>query len=368
LRLHGKAKTDDANGRYHALAGLRGPKALFAGFCQEMVRSGVPVWRASLGLEGLHPEVSGWQHVWMDQSLSVHASDRATAPTSESYLNSPTRVVDETGRTFRRRLDAPCPDMPLLEDLRLAGATEYVMYPLPFLDQTRTAVISFATQQPQGFAPASLEGLELAVKLLSPYLEWHVLRRVAVDLLDTYVGRRTGQRIIEGRVDRGSVEMIEAAIWFADLRGFTLQLHFKSGQSSRRQLNAGSRSCLPIDHHTLAREGQGDGEFLQAIWLRQHTYAFGFGRALGGFGISARQKHGQIASALPDLPGQIHPVHSSRHHNVREHNVDAASIRKRAQGRRGAAYPRHLVAELNQHVGHKRSNLVVIVDEEHRAC
>ena len=30
--------------------------------------------------------------------------------------------------------------MPLLEELRLAGATDYVMYPLPFLDHTRTAV------------------------------------------------------------------------------------------------------------------------------------------------------------------------------------------------------------------------------------
>ncbi len=197
-------------------------KGLFAGFCQEIVRSGVPVWRASLGLEVLHPEVSGWQHVWTDESLSVRASDRATAPTSESYLNSPTRIVDETGQPVRRRLEAPCLDMQLLEELRLAGATDYIMYPLPFLDQTRTAVVSFATQQPQGFDLASLEGLEFATKLLSPYLERHVLRRIAVDLLDTYVGPRTGQRIIEGRVDRGEVEMIEAAILFADLRGFTL--------------------------------------------------------------------------------------------------------------------------------------------------
>lgn len=95
------------------------------------------------------------------------------------------------------------------------------MYPLPFLDQSRTAVISFSTRRPQGFETVSLDRLELFTKLLSPYMERHVLRRIAVDLLDTYVGPRTGQRIIEGRVDRGAVEMIEAAIWFADLRGFT---------------------------------------------------------------------------------------------------------------------------------------------------
>ncbi len=197
-------------------------QGLFAGFCQEVVRSGIPVWRASLGLEVLHPEVSGWQHVWTNESLSVRGSDRATAATSPSYLNSPTRIVDETARPFRRRLEAPLPDLPLLEELRLIGATDYVMYPLPFLDQTRTAVISFATQHPQGFDAISLDRLEFGAKLLSPYLERHVLRRIAIDLLDTYVGPRTGQRIIEGRVDRGAVEMIEAAIWFADLRGFTL--------------------------------------------------------------------------------------------------------------------------------------------------
>lgn len=196
-------------------------KDLFAGFCREIVQAGWPVWRASLGLEVLHPEVSGWQHVWVDESLSVRESDRATAASSPSYLNSPTRIVDETSKPFRRRLDAPCPDMPLLEELRLSGATDYIMYPLPFLDQTRTAAISFATQDAQGFDASVIDSLECAAKMLSPYLERHVLRRIAIDLLDTYVGPRTGQRIIEGRVDRGAVEFIEAAIWFTDLRGFT---------------------------------------------------------------------------------------------------------------------------------------------------
>ena len=95
------------------------------------------------------------------------------------------------------------------------------MYPLPFLDQTRTAAMSFATQDAQGFDEATIDCLARAAKMLSPYLERHVLRRIAVDLLDTYVGPRTGQRIIEGRVDRGAMELIEAAIWFTDLRGFT---------------------------------------------------------------------------------------------------------------------------------------------------
>jgi adenylate cyclase len=111
--------------------------------------------------------------------------------------------------------------MPVLEELRDLGCTDYLMVPLPFLDTSRTAVASFATQQAGGFTAADLDELERAARLLSPYAERHVLRRIAIDLLDTYVGPRTGQRIIEGRVERGQMELIEAALWFADLRGFT---------------------------------------------------------------------------------------------------------------------------------------------------
>ncbi|MDF2812321.1 MAG: hypothetical protein K0S56_3352 [Microvirga sp.] len=73
-------------------------KALFAAFCREIIHAIASVSRASLGVEVLQPEVSGWQHVWTDQTLSVRESERATAATSLSYLNSPTRFVDETGR------------------------------------------------------------------------------------------------------------------------------------------------------------------------------------------------------------------------------------------------------------------------------
>ena len=195
-------------------------QTLFNAFCRK-IACGVPVSRSSIGLEVLHPEVSGWQHVWTNESLTLEASDRATAPTSQSYLFSPTRVVDETEQPFRRLLDRPCTDMPLLEALRLDGATDYIMYPLPFLNRTRTAVISFATLRPGGFDQESLHFLEGSVKSLSPYLERHVLQHIAIDLLDTYVGPHTGQRIIEGRVERGAFELIDAAILFADLRGFT---------------------------------------------------------------------------------------------------------------------------------------------------
>jgi len=111
--------------------------------------------------------------------------------------------------------------MPLLRELQQAGATDYFIIPLHFLDDTRSASMSFATRAAGGFTDAHLERLELAAALISPYAERQALRRIAVDLLDTYVGRHAGERIFQGEVKRGAVDRIDAAIMMADLRGFT---------------------------------------------------------------------------------------------------------------------------------------------------
>ena len=51
--------------------------------------------------------------------------------------------------------------------------------------------------------------------------EIRALRRTATNLLNTYVGRQAGERILAGKIRRGFVEEIRAAIWLSDMRGFT---------------------------------------------------------------------------------------------------------------------------------------------------
>jgi adenylate cyclase len=40
----------------------------FFRFCAELCRRGLPSWRATLGLEILHPEISGSLVVWSEQA------------------------------------------------------------------------------------------------------------------------------------------------------------------------------------------------------------------------------------------------------------------------------------------------------------
>jgi len=194
---------------------------LHPAFCQALLDRGLPVWRSTLGLETLHPEISGTQLIWLAGTLEETEAERRGILTRPDYVNSPTRIVDQSGQPFRRRLDRPAPELPLLEALRGRGATDYAMFPLPFIDQSLTSVISFATLAPGGFADAQLAELEDAARLLSPYAERQVLRRIAIDLLDTYVGHSAGEKVFAGQVQRGDIESIYAALWFCDLRGFT---------------------------------------------------------------------------------------------------------------------------------------------------
>ncbi len=48
---------------------------LFFRFCAELCRRGLPLWRATLGREILHPEISGSLVVWSEQAKDRYLSD-----------------------------------------------------------------------------------------------------------------------------------------------------------------------------------------------------------------------------------------------------------------------------------------------------
>jgi adenylate cyclase len=232
--------------------------ALFEAFCTELRRRGSVINRGSLGLEGLDPEVGGSRYIWGEEDVVRRTSvPRAGVVQSPGYQNSPMRIVDDTGKPFRQRIEGE-QTMPLLEELRQSGATDYAMFPMPFIDTTRSAVISYSTRSPGGFSDAELRALELATNLFGPYAERQVLRQIAVDLLDVYVGPHTGRRIIDGHVERGDVETIEAAIWLADLRGFTRRSEGSAIKDVLKGLNAWLEVMVTSIHER-------DGEVLKFI-------------------------------------------------------------------------------------------------------
>jgi adenylate cyclase len=194
---------------------------LFAGFCTLMAESICPLWRCTLGLEVLNPELSGSQLVWRDGALTRSEVNRAGIMTRTDYLKSAVYVVDMTNQPFRWHKPEPVPDMELIQRFQENGLTDYFLMPLPFQDATRTSTMSFASIREGGFSDLDLERLRMAARIWSSVAERWVLRHIALDLLAHYLGRAPAERVYSGQIERGDVSRIEAAILICDLRGFT---------------------------------------------------------------------------------------------------------------------------------------------------
>jgi adenylate cyclase len=136
--------------------------------------------------------------------------------------NSPIRIAYEGGGPTRCNLTAPPREgeFAILDELRRDRLTDYVVYAVPFADGSHKA-LSLATRRPSRFTPDELALFEAMIPALAFNLEVQALSRTARTLLDTYVGRQSGGRVLEGQIQRGSGETIRAVIWLCDLRGFT---------------------------------------------------------------------------------------------------------------------------------------------------
>ncbi|HLI13626.1 MAG TPA: adenylate/guanylate cyclase domain-containing protein [Alphaproteobacteria bacterium] len=211
----------------------------FDQLCWRLVGQGVPLWRATLHVGTLHPEIRGFGCRWWRERNVVEKFHVAHgAETSKDYLTSPIRDTVESGRMFRRRLETGPIDFPLLAKLRGQGATDYFAAPLNISVQRRHPVVTWATDRPGGFTDADLERLEAIRPALAAVVEARSIRKIAKNLIEIYLGRDIGQRIFYGQILRGAGEKMRAVIMASDLRGFTRLSDRLSGETVIRLLDA----------------------------------------------------------------------------------------------------------------------------------
>jgi len=240
------ATFDDALGRriiethiWAVREGLRGADAyhLFDGYCQRLVVDRFPLWRAHTAMETLHPQWSGYGYTWRRDLNAIEPEQYAHGSfEDEIWVTSPLNrliLMAEDGDpnpTMRRRLERGPEerDFPVLEEFFRQGGTDYVAYLFAYGDasgrdrsQGSGIVYSFTTDREGGYSDddvrlvqATLPGLTLAMKA-------HAGHVIASGLLATYLGADAGQRVHAGSIMRGSVDKLNAVIWYADIRGFT---------------------------------------------------------------------------------------------------------------------------------------------------
>lgn len=206
--------------------GRRAPAvaALTGELADRLTAEGLPLWRLFFSLPVLHPLVRVLTVVWRDDRSEVEAVRRAHGTELEpGYLNSPiAAIVDHGADALRFRLEKIEPPYPhpVLDDLQAEGCTDYVAMALRF-GGDRSGVVSLSTRRPGGFSTDDLALIDGVRPALVAALETMILKKLATTVLETYVGRRTGERVLSGEIRRGSLEITPAVLWYCDLRGFT---------------------------------------------------------------------------------------------------------------------------------------------------
>ncbi|MEM7226017.1 MAG: adenylate/guanylate cyclase domain-containing protein [Pseudomonadota bacterium] len=203
--------------------------AILAEFCDRMVGRGFPIVRVHLSFSTLHPNFSAFGCTWRRQGEVIRDSYDIDAADRQRWQESPIRPLVEEGLpNIRRRLVGPEAklDYPMLSELRDDGGTDWYANKVAFsgLDTPTSLigiVMSWLTDHPEGFSDHDVAVIERLTLRLALVVYRVSLEQVAVNLLDTYVGRQAGQHILMGRIRRGDLERIDAVILFADLRGFT---------------------------------------------------------------------------------------------------------------------------------------------------
>ncbi len=191
--------------------------------CRRIVGAGIPVWRAFCTATTLHPEIFGTAYVWRREQAGAQRLTATHAfQQSEEVTSSPIATVRKTARMLRRKLgDRGCPlDYPVLLELKSAGGTDYAAMPMT-CSSGEVNCITWATDREGGFTDQEIAGLTEVAEALAIIVELQSTRRIAIHLMDTYVGHRTGERVLSGAIQRGAAQTIHAVIWFCDLRGFT---------------------------------------------------------------------------------------------------------------------------------------------------
>jgi adenylate cyclase len=226
-------------------AGLTGtPETdIVSAFCDRCAAGGIPLDRAHVFIDTLHPVHEGRLFRWgfgpgespiYDYGRTSLEDPDASGPVSldtqatDIWRRSPFHNMLQTGASMlRRRLNAGTKDeFSLLPDWFAAGMSDYVAIVSRFtaegtIGEMDAVYSSWGTKAREGFSAEQIAALERVVPYLALAIKTVSLARMTQTLMQTYLGRDAGQRVLSGRIVRGVAERIDAVVWFSDLRGFT---------------------------------------------------------------------------------------------------------------------------------------------------
>lgn len=207
-------------------------KDLLHGFCEECGKSGLPLFLGATIIDTLHPIYEGRAFFWRqdgaeEEPMLEYTSTRDGDEADRWKQSAFHHLLKHNLCEMRRRLGSgEEADFYRLDEIKDAGATDYVAMVHRFDQQGTIGEMDcfyshWATAHPEGFSDTEMDMLRQLTPALALATKCSSLTRIAGTLVEVYLGRDAGQRVLEGRISRGVTEQISAVLWFSDLRSFT---------------------------------------------------------------------------------------------------------------------------------------------------
>ena len=199
--------------------------------CARLTAEGMPLLRVNICQPTLHPVIGGHLFIWQRERGEAVEEDwaRNVAAAGRDYSRTPFEYMMTTGvPSWRKRLVAGdnLREFPMLERFRAQGGTDYFALQTIFgaghrLGPANRVLTSWLTDATDGFEAPHLATIERLMPPLALTVKATSTYRIASSVIETYLGKDAGQRVLGGTIERGAGETIRAALWFCDLQGFT---------------------------------------------------------------------------------------------------------------------------------------------------
>jgi adenylate cyclase len=205
---------------------------LLDSFCARCRQAGIGLAHGLVIIDTLHPTYEG-RAFWWDLTQTNENRVVEYGPTNEGdaaakwHRSSFYHLLQSGDQEFRARISVgDGADFTNLDRLRTEGHTDYLAFVHRFdregsIGEMDAVYSHWTTTHDDGFRDDELDALRQLIPSLSLAAKCMSLVRVAGTLVEVYLGRDTGRRVLAGQISRGVADRIHAVLWYSDLRDFT---------------------------------------------------------------------------------------------------------------------------------------------------
>ena len=220
---------------------------MFEGLCHRLYGIGIPVSRARLTWPTLHPLFRAETILWNRDSGTKFEQFVHQESMSDAWLQSPMRhMIEHDLPVLRRNLDGPDKllDFPVLKEIQELGFTDYLVVATEFASGSTEEVFSrrginvtWCADRPGGFSNKEIESLQKIQRRFAVACKTVVQTRISNNIVETYLGKQAGERVLSGEIKRGDGNYTNAVVWYSDLRNSTAMADTMPGDEYLKLLN-----------------------------------------------------------------------------------------------------------------------------------